>query len=882
MGNETTARTAIWKGLNRMPYIEDGELRSMKNLSSDAYPFLSTRKGRVEHLITVYVPGVAGDGYLADIEGLPEEDLEKYAEKIVCVTGTISEQMFESGKYYHYDGEWLPGINNKNFKGSVDAISDEYETQEFENERYPYDIDNEYRLKHENHIYKYVGEDYDIFKKGKTYQYKLHIEPYWKKTNQSLGSGYKYLGDIESFDDIPAPTEAYASNKTYFQYWGDTVDKWEHGRYYLCRIKGYGYWKKIPDVYELATNMTTATGNVRYIGNYVGSGVPLAYYTCDMDYHKGNPVYFYTKTEMYGGEYTTQTELPEASKDNYKKTFYSGVTKGGYYICQWNGEEYAWSETERPTVEKNISFETWLTDFMGVGLAKIYELGQLSGKLAVLFEDGSGNIRLYYEQKLFSVNDVSTKPGKKLLTMGNKLIVGECGSYLYKDKETKEIKLFPVGKEFSRTINATTIEYAVDKYKHSYIETYDDYEGNLKLVLYAPKGQGYGYKEVYESLVPKDDEGNEKAGVDFKIEINGNTFYLQTEEGCKYEPNKLIGGTAYKNTYADVLTILATGMQQPFSWSSEKGDADVTFASTASYLPDVEVWKKRLWGYTENYLQGTVQDVFDDKGQIDWTTGDNTYTEAITQPIWQGGDITGLAALSEALVLFKEDSLTVFSGSYPAIMQASTIPSRGLMAKDRDSVAVANETVYYLNPSGVFRFNGYTSQIISSNAKIQGTEAIGASDGNKYWLSIKEADGSHALYVYNIGLGMWHKEDNVKAVSFVSLNGRMVMATEKQIFILDGIEEAVEWEAELWYDEGTFDIKKYKGFEIRGNLGECEVWLKADDNEWQSYAFTNNKLSMRTEPFWCRELGIKIKGKGVCEIKSLDRIYEVVDTNVAR
>ena len=133
------------------------------------------------------------------------------------------------------------------------------------------------------------------------------------------------------------------------------------------------------------------------------------------------------------------------------------------------------------------------------------------------------------------------------------------------------------------------------------------------------------------------------------------------------------------------------------------------------------------------------------------------------------------------------------------------------------------------------------------------------------------------LYVYDIDLGIWHKEDDVAAVSFTVINGLMYMATSKQIFCIEDKQEDVSWEMELWYDEGTVGLKKYKGFEIRGDVGECEVLLKADDGEWVAYAFTDNKLSIKAEPFMARELSVKIKGKGICEIKSLDRTYEIVN-----
>ena len=182
-----------------------------------------------------------------------------------------------------------------------------------------------------------------------------------------------------------------------------------------------------------------------------------------------------------------------------------------------------------------------------------------------------------------------------------------------------------------------------------------------------------------------------------------------------------------------------------------------------------------------------------------------------------------------------------------------------------------------MSSDGVYRFGGGAPYSISSAAKIKGTEAVGASNGSKYWLSIKEDSGKYALYVYDIALGLWHKEDDTKAVSFVPISGKIYMATDTQIFKLDTNSEAVEWEAEFWFDEGTHLPKKYKSLVARGNLGECEVWIKADDEDWQLYSFTDNKLDVRTEPVWARELSVRIKGKGVCELKSLDRIYEVVE-----
>ena len=143
----------------------------------------------------------------------------------------------------------------------------------------------------------------------------------------------------------------------------------------------------------------------------------------------------------------------------------------------------------------------------------------------------------------------------------------------------------------------------------------------------------------------------------------------------------------------------------------------------------------------------TLADIFDNNGFVDWNTGDNTQTESISQPLWQGGEITGLASLMGGLVYFKDDYITIVQGNYPAIMSSDTLPCRGLPAENRRSVSVGNESVYYFGRSGVMRFGGELPRCISSEAKIVGTEAIGATDGAKYWLSIREPSGEYGLYV---------------------------------------------------------------------------------------------------------------------------------------
>jgi hypothetical protein len=102
------------------------------------------------------------------------------------------------------------------------------------------------------------------------------------------------------------------------------------------------------------------------------------------------------------------------------------------------------------------------------------------------------------------------------------------------------------------------------------------------------------------------------------------------------------------------------------------------------------------------------------------------------------------------------------------------------------------------------------------------------------------------------------------------------MAVGTEVYNLNGVKEDVDWEFELWYDEGTHRKKKYKQIDIRGDIDDCELWLKADDGDWR-YIGTPQKGCIKFIPFDCVELNLKFKGYGKCEVKSIDRMFEIVE-----
>ena len=103
----------------------------------------------------------------------------------------------------------------------------------------------------------------------------------------------------------------------------------------------------------------------------------------------------------------------------------------------------------------------------------------------------------------------------------------------------------------------------------------------------------------------------------------------------------------------------------------------------------------------------------------------------------------------------------------------------------------------------------------------------------------------------------------------------MHMATKDEIYNINAPQEDVEWSFELWYDEDTPRKKKYKELIARGNVGECEVFIKEND-EWKLICSASETLNVKFVPVEREEISILIRGKGICEIKSIDRVFEVI------
>ena len=288
-------------------------------------------------------------------------------------------------------------------------------------------------------------------------------------------------------------------------------------------------------------------------------------------------------------------------------------------------------------------------------------------------------------------------------------------------------------------------------------------------------------------------------------------------------------------------------------------------------------WKNRLWSYEGGSLRGSVQAIFDSSGAIDWTTTDGTGMSALRRVLWQGGNVTGITAITSRVIFFKRGYIFALSGETPSTMYTSGISCPGLHENNRESIAVIEDSVFYLSDTGVYVFSGGFPQKISEGADITGTDACGGTDGVKYYLSLKEADGSYNFYVYDVRKRLWHREDSIHARSFAMIDGRVCYCdADNNKIMVYGSGEGVQWEAVFDYDEGTWQQKKYKKIAVRGDFEDADVLISPDGEDWIPIGHSTGQEEFSLIPVQCERLRLKIRGIGRAIIKSIDRVFEVI------
>lgn len=334
----------------------------------------------------------------------------------------------------------------------------------------------------------------------------------------------------------------------------------------------------------------------------------------------------------------------------------------------------------------------------------------------------------------------------------------------------------------------------------------------------------------------------------------------------------------YENTF----TLSAEGSEY-----TEQGDLQI--ARTVPDLKFVCEHENRLWGCNGNTIYASkLGDIFN------WNVYDGLDTDSFAVDTGSAGDFTGCISYRGYATFFKEDHIYKVYGSVPSNFQVLGSATLGLAEGSGNSLAIAGETLFYLSPSGIMAYTGGIPQPMGQAfGKLRFRDAVGGSDGLKYYVSMLSADGSWGLYVFDTQQGLWHKEDETQAIGFGKWDGNLyVLNAAGEIWITGNIQDppedaepeaAVEWFAEFAdFTEKDPNKKGVGKIQIRLELDEgatVQVWIQFDsDGNWQKVGTALGEGAKRSYylpiiPRRGDHYRLKLTGIGGCWVYSMTREY---------
>ena len=291
--------------------------------------------------------------------------------------------------------------------------------------------------------------------------------------------------------------------------------------------------------------------------------------------------------------------------------------------------------------------------------------------------------------------------------------------------------------------------------------------------------------------------------------------------------------------------------------------------------------QNRLWGAAGGTVYASALG-----DPCNWETFDGLSTDSYALAVAGGGQFTACCSYGSAVLFFKEDMLYKILGGYPAEYTLYSYHYPGVQLGSAESLININEVLYYKGAAGIWRYAGAAPELVSGAFGLrQYTNAWAGRCGQRYYISMKEKDGSYGVWVYDTLRGFWLQEDGLNA-GFAWANGRFYLLDRaaKKVYLTgqDNSEETkVSWSAEFCaMDEVVHNRKSYSRLLLRADF-EAGSWLKAeismDGGPWQTAgqwsAGHGQTKVIPLLPRRCDRFRIRLSGEGNVMLRSLTRDY---------
>lgn len=232
------------------------------------------------------------------------------------------------------------------------------------------------------------------------------------------------------------------------------------------------------------------------------------------------------------------------------------------------------------------------------------------------------------------------------------------------------------------------------------------------------------------------------------ITISGATLHPQNNKTIvvrEVEPTKLV---FYENSFV----------------INDGGDAE-TALTLSREMPEIDFLcenENRLWGCKGDTIYASKLG-----DPTNWNVFDGLSTDSYAVQVGSAGDFTACFSYLGYAIFFKEEMIYKVYGSAPSNFQVMGSASLGVEAGSSLSLAIAGEILFFLTRAGIVAYSGGTTQSVASAFGLERYHnAVGGSDGLKYYVSMQNEAGEWSLFVYDTRLGIWEREDDTQALGF--------------------------------------------------------------------------------------------------------------------